>query len=411
MSQTTTRRLLAGPLLVAALGAGLALAPAAANAAAANAAFASAAAANAAFASAAFPSAAASIAGVPGTVAVSGTLKVRSAPSLSAPIVGSVGNGRRVTVQCSVTGTPVRGRGGTTRQWDRLSTGHYLSHAYVRTRAAVRACPASSPEAVPVGRRPASTPARSTYKIGTIASTDGSVNLRALPSTAAAITGTLPSGAHVALVCGVVGTPVSGTVRTTTQWDRTTAGAYVSHAYVITPTLTLCRGGNALPRPTPSLTSQQFVAAAAPAAQLGWRQYGVPPSVTIAQAILESGWGRSGLSTVDRNYFGIKCFNGRFGTLATGCHTYRTSECTAAGRCFATSASFRIYPTMTNSFRDHGNFLRVNSRYAGAFTYTRDANRFIWAVWKAGYATDPDYYTKITSIMAANDLYRYDTWA
>ena len=65
---------------------------------------------------------------------------------------------------------------------------------------------------------------------------------------------------------------------------------------------------------------------------------------------------------------------------------------------------------MTNSFRDHGSFLKVNSRYKPAFAYTRNANSFIWTVWKAGYATDPKYYTKITGIMAANKLYQYDTW-
>ena len=76
----------------------------------------------------------------------------------------------------------------------------------------------------------------------------------------------------------------------------------------------------------------------------------------------------------------------------------------------ATSASFRTYATQSHSFRDHGSFLRVNSRYAGAFTHTRDANKLIWAVWKAGYATDPIYYSKVTGIMAAYDLYQYDTW-
>jgi flagellum-specific peptidoglycan hydrolase FlgJ len=65
---------------------------------------------------------------------------------------------------------------------------------------------------------------------------------------------------------------------------------------------------------------------------------------------------------------------------------------------------------MTNSFRDHGSFLKVNSRYKPAFVYSRNANLFIWNVWKAGYATDPNYYTKVTGVMAANSLYQYDTW-
>jgi flagellar protein FlgJ len=373
----TTRRLLTGSLLVATIGAGLISAPEAANAA-----------------------------GVAATVQVGSTLKVRSTPSLSARIVGSVRNKQRITVQCAITGTTVRGTVRTTNLWDRLSTGRYLSHGYVRTGRGIARCPNPSPQAVPVKAKAAPAPV---YKVGTVRSTDGNVNVRAAASTSAATTGSLANGAKVNLVCGVVGDLVSGTVRATTQWDRTSSGGYLSHAYVVTPALPLCPGSGT-PTSSVTLTSAQFIAAAVPGAQLGWRQFGVPPSVTIAQAVLESGWGRSSLASVDRNYFGIKCFDNVFGTLANGCHVYRTNECTKAGSCFATTASFRTYATMANSFRDHGHFLKVNSRYKPAFAYTRDANRFIWNVWKAGYATDPNYYTKITGIMASNRLYQYDTW-
>jgi flagellar protein FlgJ len=373
----TIRRLLTGTVLVTAVGAGMLIAPQAASAAE-----------------------------VAATVQVGSTLKIRSAPSLSARVVGTVRNQQRVTVRCSVIGTTVRGRVRTTNVWDRLSAGRYLSHAYIRSSVPVPRCAPASPQAVPVKMKPA---APAAVKIGTIRSTDGTVNVRSAPSTSAAVRATLANGAKVSLVCGVVGDYVAGTVRATTQWDRTTAGTYISHAYVVTPTLTLCKGSTA-PTTSVTLTPAQFVAAAVPGAQRGWREYGVPPSVTIAQAILESGWGRSSLASVDRNYFGIKCFSGKYGTLANGCHVYRTNECTKAGKCFATTATFRTYASMANSFRDHGSFLRVNSRYKPAFAYTKNANKFIWNVWKAGYATDPKYYTKITGIMAANKLYQYDTW-
>jgi len=223
-------------------------------------------------------------------------------------------------------------------------------------------------------------------------------------------------GRDVVIVLGAIAyqlliAPVTGTVRATTQWNRLTDGTYISHAYVVTPTLHICPGASATPpASTPALTPAEFIAAAVPGAQAGWRQYGVPASTTIAQAILESGWGRSGLAVNHRNYFGIKCQSGRYGALANGCYTYRTQECTKAGKCFTTTGSFRTYATMAHSFRDHGNFLKVNSRYKPAFGYTRNANKFIWNVWKAGYATDPNYYTKVTGIMTKNKLYQYDTW-
>jgi len=82
----------------------------------------------------------------------------------------------------------------------------------------------------------------------------------------------------------------------------------------------------------------------------------------------------------------------------------------SASTVISTASSFRTYATMANSFRDHGNFLRVNSRYKPAFVYTRDANKFIWTVWKAGYATDPNYFTKVTGLMATYNLYQFDIW-
>jgi len=373
----TPRRLLTGLLLAAAGMAGLAAAPGAAHAA-----------------------------GVSATVHVTATLKMRASAALDAPITGAVRDQQKITVACVTPGTTVvAGSVRTSDLWAKLATERYVPYAYVRAVRPIVRC-AGGARAVPVKTKPAAT-----YKTGTVRSDDGKVNLRSGPSTAGTIKGSLASGQRVNLVCGVVGELVDGTVRSTTQWNRTTTGLYISHAYVSTPTLTLCKDAPGTPPSTsPSMTTEQFIAAAVPGAQQGWRQYGVPPSVTIAQAILESGWGRSGLAVNHKNYFGIKCQNGKFGTLANGCYTYRTNECTKAGTCFATTGSFRTYATMAHSFRDHGNFLRVNSRYKPAFDHTTDANKFIWTVWKAGYATDPNYYTKVTGIMSSHDLYQYDTW-
>jgi uncharacterized protein YraI len=368
------RRLLAGPLLALAVAAGPLAVPGAAHAA-----------------------------GIQATVDVRSTLMVRSAPSLAANVVGSLSRGQNITVVCGTTGQSVRGSVRTTNLWDRLSTGGYITHAYVRTAGTIPRC-STAAKAVAVKTK------KTTHKIGTVRSADGKVNIRTGPSTSAPVKRVVADGAKVHGVCGVVGTLVNGTVRSTTQWNRLADGTYISHAYVVTPTLRLCPGASTTPVSTPTLTPEQFLKAAVPGAQRGWREFGVPASVTIAQAILESGWGRSGLASVDRNYFGIKCQNGRYGALANGCHVYQTNECTKAGNCFATTASFRTYGTMAHSFRDHGNFLRVNSRYKPAFAYTKDANKFIWHVWKAGYATDPNYYTKVTTLMATYQLYQYDLW-
>jgi flagellar protein FlgJ len=160
------------------------------------------------------------------------------------------------------------------------------------------------------------------------------------------------------------------------------------------------------PEPNGTMTAAEFIAASVPGAQQSRREDGVPVSVTIAQAILESGWGRSALSTVDKNFFGMKC-NGQ-GKYATGCRSHATSECTAAGACFPTTASFRVYGSAADSFRDHGATLASLPRYSVAFQYRDDPNQFVAQMHKAGYATDPQYTVKLTGIMAKYDLYRYD---
>jgi flagellar protein FlgJ len=160
--------------------------------------------------------------------------------------------------------------------------------------------------------------------------------------------------------------------------------------------------------PTGTMTNEQFLAASIPAAQQSQRDTRVPTSVTLAQAILESGWGRSALSANDRNFFGMKCFNSTPGSYASGCRAYTTQECTPTGTCTTTVATFRTYPSSAASFSDHGASLRSLTRYAAAFNYTKDPNQFIAEVHKAGYATDPQYTAKVVALMTKYNLYRYD---
>ena len=369
---STARRRLCVPLLVAAFGAVLLVAPQAADAA-----------------------------GVSATIRTGSTLNVRSAPWRSARIVGTVRNRQRVTIACVITGQRIRGLVRTTTAWDRLSTGGYVSHGYVLATRKLPRC-------VRLGK--VTVPRTARYVVGTVKSADGGVNQRTGASTSAPVVAAIASGSRLHLACSVRGELVEGAVRTTTQWDRTSAGLYISHAYLYSGRVPACGTGHSAAVAPVSMTPAQFIRASVPGAQQGWRAYGVPPSVTIAQAILESGWGRSALSAVDSNYFGIKCQGGHYGPIADGCRVYRTRECSSAVYCFDTTAPFRTYPSRAYSFRDHGRFLKVHSRYAGAFAYTRNPSRFIWKIWKAGYATDPDYYTKVTALMAAYDLYRYDIW-
>jgi peptidoglycan hydrolase-like protein with peptidoglycan-binding domain len=164
------------------------------------------------------------------------------------------------------------------------------------------------------------------------------------------------------------------------------------------------------PAPPSNSVTGAFVERAGPIARENAREFGVPASVTLAQAILESDSGRAHMGEAN-NYFGIKAFtrNGRidFGPIAKGFVTLQTKE-RVNGRTIVVNAHFRKYASMTDSFRDHSNFLRVNSRYKPAFAHTKQPDEFARAIHRAGYATDEVYSDKLIGLMRQYDLYRFD---
>jgi len=152
---------------------------------------------------------------------------------------------------------------------------------------------------------------------------------------------------------------------------------------------------------------QAFLSQAVPAAQATKAEFGVPTSVTLAQAIIESGWGQHHIGGAN-NYFGIKAQGPtRFGTIATGAAQARTRE-VVNGASVMVNAWFRAYNTMTDSFRDHGRFLRNSRRYQAAFDVANNPDEFARRIARAGYATDPGYANALLRAMRAYNLYQYD---
>ncbi|OYN89605.1 hypothetical protein CGZ92_02480 [Parenemella sanctibonifatiensis] len=165
----------------------------------------------------------------------------------------------------------------------------------------------------------------------------------------------------------------------------------------------------ALQAPTASARdTSRYIAAVAPMAQQGRRDHGVPASVSIAQSILESGWGTSSLAVYGQAYFGIKCNTSNAGSpYQSGCMNKNSLEYYDPANPVSEVSAFRIYKEAGDSFKDHGHFLRNNRRYAAAFS-TNNPDDFIRAVHRAGYATDPNYANLIIGLMQRYDLYRYD---
>lgn len=132
----------------------------------------------------------------------------------------------------------------------------------------------------------------------------------------------------------------------------------------------------------------EFVNSIMPYAQRVGSEIGVDPRIIVAQAALESGWGRS---APGNNYFGIKS-HGR-----AGGNTLATKE-VVNGETISTRDSFRAYNDIEQSVEDYGNFLRQNPRYREMLS-AGDIESQINALQASGYATDPNYGAKIRSIV------------
>jgi flagellum-specific peptidoglycan hydrolase FlgJ len=146
-----------------------------------------------------------------------------------------------------------------------------------------------------------------------------------------------------------------------------------------------------------------FIALVAPGAIAAEQRYGVPAAVTIAQAIDESGWGRSELATADRNLFGIK------GTGPAGSDVRPTQEY-ENGVWVNQDAPFRVYRTVAESIEDHGRLLATSAAYRQAMASRHQPDAFAQAL-TGVYATNPDYGPDLIALMRMFDLYRYDAAA
>lgn len=126
------------------------------------------------------------------------------------------------------------------------------------------------------------------------------------------------------------------------------------------------------------------------------RRTGIPASITLAQGMYESGFGKSDLALKGNNHFGIKCKNNWQG--ATIAYTDDApNEC------------FRKYKSVYESYIDHSNFLKERPHYRFLFNLPT-TNYRAWAegLKRAGYATDPNYSSKIIAIIQRFRLYEYD---
>lgn len=154
--------------------------------------------------------------------------------------------------------------------------------------------------------------------------------------------------------------------------------------------------------------SDEFVATMLPMAEQAAKRIGVDPRYLVAQAALETGWGKSVMRNSDgsssHNLFGIKATGNWQGDSARAI----TSEF-RDGQFVKETAAFRSYDSYQDSFHDLVSLLQNNSRYQDAVKSADKPEQFVQELQKAGYATDPNYASKISQI--ARQMKSYEQYA
>lgn len=148
------------------------------------------------------------------------------------------------------------------------------------------------------------------------------------------------------------------------------------------------------------MSNQDFINKILSGAKKTFEKYGIFPSITIAQAINESGWGKSRLASTDNNLFGIKYPGNHDPSLKIKQGSWATDD----------GGYYTHYESWADSIIDHGYFLKNNPRYgeAGVFK-AKNPEEQIRAIKDAGYASASNYVSETLDIIEDNNLKQYDT--
>ena len=165
-----------------------------------------------------------------------------------------------------------------------------------------------------------------------------------------------------------------------------------------------------------SIAKSKFIETIGPIARENYKRTGILASVTMAQAILESGWGQSSLAKNGNNLFGMKTNlsgNSWGGSAWDGVNYYRKStyEYGSGGR-YSIKASFRKYSCVEDSIEDHSAYLLnakngSRKRYAG-LTSTKSYKKQLQIIKNGGYATSGSYVSQLCGVISRYKLTKWD---
>ncbi|MGR9115537.1 MAG: flagellar assembly peptidoglycan hydrolase FlgJ [Gammaproteobacteria bacterium] len=153
----------------------------------------------------------------------------------------------------------------------------------------------------------------------------------------------------------------------------------------------------------PIQSARQFVKQLYDHAQKAASELGVEPKVILAQAALETGWGKSVIQNRDGSS-SFNLFNIKAGSSWRGKQTHVTTLEFDQGVAHKQMAGFRAYESFQDSFDDYVRLIKNNPRYNQALKHAGDPERYMIELQKAGYATDPHYADKVMSIYHSEEV-------
>lgn len=217
--------------------------------------------------------------------------------------------------------------------------------------------------------------------------------------TAARLAAEVDSSAHVATLAEQIGSDwkvkqAGDPFSKAATANQDTAQQGLSRADAITATASKTRFNG----------KQDFIDTMLPMAEAAAKRIGVDPRYLVAQAALETGWGKHMVRQADgsssNNLFGIKSHGWNGGSASATTREY------VNGTPVTEKAKFRTYDSYADAFNDYVDFLQTNGRYSDALKTTGDSEQFMRELQQAGYATDPKYARKVNQIARGMDTYQ-----
>ena len=182
--------------------------------------------------------------------------------------------------------------------------------------------------------------------------------------------------------------------------DQTPASDLIGKIEAAVDSLTQSPAAQALPNRFES--PKEFVEGLLPLAEQMAPELGVDPRVLLAQAALETGWGKHITTDPQTDQSSFNLFNIKAGSSWTGDTVAVNTLEYVNGIPAPERAQFRAYADYAQSFTDYVDFLKTSSRYQQALEQADNPIRYLQELQAAGYATDPEYADKISRIMSAD---------